>query len=133
MLEIIPHLWFSSNCCNIVIMSPPMSIDIPGVAVPALLVSWDIAAAGAALSNIPPMIAKAAMTTTAAAAAVRVVFNTHDEDTTDLNGTRKSYLLFFTRGFLGLPTRTWVIHLFMICQIYKGNNWLGLAAPIQYM
>jgi hypothetical protein len=54
-----------------------MSIDMPGVAV-----SCDIATAGAALPNIPPMIAKAAM----AAAAVRVVFITHDEDATNLNG-----------------------------------------------
>jgi hypothetical protein len=36
------------------------------------------------------MIAKAAIT------AVRVVFITHDEDTTNLNGIWESYLLFFT-------------------------------------
>jgi hypothetical protein len=58
-----------------------MSIDMPGVVVPALVVSCDIATAGAAMPNIPPMIAKAAI-----AAAVRVVFITHDENTTNLSG-----------------------------------------------
>src|ERR687897_2988597 len=106
-------------------MSPPISIDMPGVDVSTLLVSCDIATAGAALSNIPTMIAKAAIT----AAAVRVVFITHDEDTTNLNGIRESYLLFFTPGFLGLPTRG-CLHLLMICQIHKLNNCLGLDPPI---
>jgi hypothetical protein len=55
-------------------MSPPMSIDMPGVAVSGVLVC---ASAGAAIPNIPPMIAKAAT-------AVRVVFIKHRENTIDL-------------------------------------------------
>jgi hypothetical protein len=39
-----------------------MFIDILEVAVPALMVSCDIATAGAAIPNIPPIITKAAMT-----------------------------------------------------------------------
>jgi hypothetical protein len=54
-----------------------MSIDMPGVAVSGVLVC---ASAGAAIPNIPPMIAKAAT----AAAAVRVVFIKHRENTIDL-------------------------------------------------
>ncbi len=77
MLEIIPHLWFAIISRIIVIMSPPpMSIDMPGVAVSGVLVC---ASAGAAIPNIPPMIAKAAT-----AAAVRVVFIKHRENTIDL-------------------------------------------------
>jgi hypothetical protein len=52
-----------------------MSIDMPGVAVSGVLVC---ASAGAAVPNIPPMIAKAAT------AAVRVVFIKHRENTIDL-------------------------------------------------
>jgi hypothetical protein len=43
-------------------MLPPVSVDSPEVAVSALSVSCDIATAGAAMPNIPPMIAKAATT-----------------------------------------------------------------------
>jgi hypothetical protein len=50
---------------------------MPGVAVSEVLVC---ASAGAAIPNIPPMIAKAAT----AAAAVRVVFIKHRENTIDL-------------------------------------------------
>jgi hypothetical protein len=90
MLEIIPNLWFAPNWRNILIMSPPsMSIDMPGVAVSALLVC---ACAGAATPNIPQVIAKAATT----AAAVRVVFIKQAENTTNLKDSCQNSLISFS-------------------------------------
>jgi hypothetical protein len=57
-------------------MSPPISIDMPEVAVSVLLVC---ACAGAAMPNIPQVIAKAATT-----AAVRVVFIKQNENAVDI-------------------------------------------------
>jgi hypothetical protein len=53
-------------------MSPPapISVDMPEVPGPALVVSCIIATAGAAMPNVPPMIAKAAMN----AAVIMTVF-----------------------------------------------------------
>jgi hypothetical protein len=52
---------------------------MPGVAVSALVVSCDIAAVGAAMPNVPPMIAKAATN-----AAIMLVFIEQRENTLDL-------------------------------------------------
>jgi hypothetical protein len=66
-----------------------MSIDMPGVAVSALLVC---ACAGAAKPNIPQVIAKAATT----AAAVRVVFIKQAENTTNLKDSCQNSLISFS-------------------------------------
>jgi hypothetical protein len=66
-----------------------MSIDMPGVAVSALLVC---ACAGAATPNIPQVIAKAATT----AAAVRVVFIKQAENTTNLKDSCQNSLISFS-------------------------------------
>jgi hypothetical protein len=54
------------------------------------LVTFDVASAGAALTNIPPRIAKAATS-----AAVRVLLINHGENIRDLNAARKSSLISF--------------------------------------
>src|SRR5215210_3870997 len=93
MLEIMPHLWFALISRIIVIMSPPMSIDMPGVAVSVVLVC---ASAGANVLDIPPMIAKAATT-----AAVRiVVFIKQVENTIDLKDLRESSLISFITHYI---------------------------------
>jgi hypothetical protein len=81
-----------------------MSIDMPGVAVSALLVC---ACAGAATPNIPQVIAKAATT---AAAAVRVVFIKQAENTTNLKDSCQNSLISFS-SYILLDCHLWVIML----------------------
>jgi hypothetical protein len=56
-----------------------VSVKRPGVVVSMPLVTLDVASAGAALTNIPPRIAKAATT-----AAVRVLVINYDENIRNL-------------------------------------------------
>jgi hypothetical protein len=75
-----------------VIISPPMSIDISGLVVSVALVC---ACTGTAIPNIPPSIAKAIMT-----AAVRVLFIKVGESTMDLKGLRESSLISFAAHYI---------------------------------
>jgi hypothetical protein len=69
---------------------PPISIDMPEVVVSALVVSCDIAAAGAAMPNVPPMIAKAATN-----AAIMLVLIEQRENTIDLKDLCENSLISF--------------------------------------